>query len=91
VRSSVTRRALRRGLAVRLTSKQRVRVVATLRGPGHSSIRVHTTLRPGTRTLHLRPHMGRGAGTGRTVRLTVTVTAPDGTKTTLRRTIQVRG
>jgi hypothetical protein len=76
---------------VRVTSSARVKVVVTLRGPGHTSTRRRVTLGPGSRTLNLRPHMPRAASSGRKLSLVVTVTAPDGTHKTFRRTIRVRG
>jgi hypothetical protein len=88
-RTRITRRQLDHGLAVRLTPTTRVRVVMTLNGPGSIHTQRRLTLAAGSRKLTIRPRTIRGARAGRKLTLVVTATAPDGRRTTVRRTIHI--
>jgi hypothetical protein len=90
VSSRISRKALRKGVAVRLTANRRMRVVVTLRGPGRTVTRRTLTLKAGTLRLKLRPRGARAARSGRKLTLVVRATSSEGTRITRHRTIRIR-
>jgi hypothetical protein len=91
VSSRVTRHRLRKGLAVRLTTKAPLQVVVKLRGPGRTHMRRTVTLKTGTKKLMLRPRSGKGSIRGKKLVLNVKATSSDGTHINKHRTIRVHG